>query len=522
MTQSKVDFIIEELRRGNMEAAQLIEPMYDLIELENAEAYERSMQPFPRPLRLIFAVEAYMAEVYNGGHEQFFFNSSGVVWQDALEGLKVIGAVNAAAILERAVSKMKHPIPDDTAERRAMMDELEEELFEEDDDALYALDMDLPELEKEFVRRNAAELVQEGLLVELRYYFQKCSDCSLHPAYKQRLELLTDLPLTQGLVDYLCEKATSTKHWPELRFAHLRILLLNESSRSFDLKQWYLDGWKRSRRLWLRLYFVRGYASYATEGEMQPVMKRFGELLHKSHDYVDYADILSCAGLPYLAEQYGYPCVLDALETAKAECEKIDPLLRNRWTTNERLEHVDLVSGWEAFAREKAYLAKIGAETAEETHGAINGISQDVIALKPDRKYNVTVECTIQQSAFPTVPTLSLPEGAEGYIMLDVDRYSGIPGLSARKSTKLSARMKPKAPGYFLVESDAGELCISFQGWVPSANGQGEWKESTALPALVMKREQLAPNKIRYGCTAAMEPRFNCFVFTVEWKEVQP
>ena len=290
MAQKEVYFTQEELHSGNIEAVQAIEPMLEMINLENAEAYEQSMQPYTRPQRLIFAVEVYMAEVYNGGHEQFFFNSSGVAWQDALE-------------------------------------------------------------------------------------------------------------------------------------------------------------------------------------------------------------------------------------IAKAEYEKIDPLLRGRWTTNEQLEHVDLVSGWEAFARDKAYLAKIGAEEATEKSGIPDGISMDVIALNPNRQYSVTVECTIQQSAFPTVPTLSLPEGADGSIMLDMQRYAGIPGLEARKSTKLSARLNQKTPGYFLVESAAGELRISFQGWVPSAGGQGEWKESTALPALVMKRDQLAPNKIRYGCTAAMEPHFNCFVFTVEWKE---
>ena len=80
-------------------------------------------------------------------------------------------------------------------------------------------------------------------LSELQHYFKKCSDCSLHPDYIVRMRALLDQPLTQELVDYLCEKSTSTKHWPELRFAHLRILLLNQSSHSFDLKQWYFDSW---------------------------------------------------------------------------------------------------------------------------------------------------------------------------------------------------------------------------------------------------------------------------------------
>lgn len=74
-------------------------------------------------------------------------------------------------------------------------------------------------------------------LSELQFYFKKCSDCALYPEYTARLHALLDQPLTQELVDYLCEKTTSAKHWPELRFAHLRILLLNETARAFDLKQ---------------------------------------------------------------------------------------------------------------------------------------------------------------------------------------------------------------------------------------------------------------------------------------------
>ena len=67
-------------------------------------------------------------------------------------------------------------------------------------------------------------------LSELQFYFKKCSDCALHPEYTARLHALLDQPLTQELVDYLCEKAASAKHWPELRFAHLRILLLAGSA----------------------------------------------------------------------------------------------------------------------------------------------------------------------------------------------------------------------------------------------------------------------------------------------------
>lgn len=161
MAQNDVYFTKEELQSGNVEAVQAVEPMIDLINLENAEAYEQSMQPYTRAQRLIFAVEVYAAEVYNGGHEQFFFNSSGVVWRDALEGLKAIGALETAEILERVVRKLKSKIPDDADKRRAMLEKLEEGLLEEEDDAFYAMETDLAELEQAYLCKHAADFVLE-------------------------------------------------------------------------------------------------------------------------------------------------------------------------------------------------------------------------------------------------------------------------------------------------------------------------------------------------------------------------
>ena len=360
-------------------------------------------------------------------------------------------------------------------------------------------------------------------LSELQSDFKKCSDWLLHPEYTVRLHTLLDQPLTQELVDYLCEKATSTKHWPELRFAHLRILLLNQSSRNFNLKQWYFDSWKRSRRLWLRMFYLRGYAMYATEREMEPVMKRFAELLRRNHDYQDYEDILSCAGLPYLAREYGYPCFCRTLAIAREEYEKIDPLLRGWWTMNEQLETVELLSNAETDARMKAFLAKprgAAAETAGPTNG---GIDRDIIQLEPHSCYSITLGCSVFREELPTVPTLSVTEDSKGYIQFDTSRYPAALQMADKKSTKLSARLNTKVQAPFIVYTEDGTLNITFQSWVLFTDGKGgSWHESTALPAFSMHREQIAHNKIRYGCNAAGHPEeFDCFVFTVAWKPLQ-
>jgi len=153
------NYTYAELIAGTVEAFQVLEPMYDLVDLSDGAAYECSMKPFPRPMRLLFAVDSYMAEVYNGGHDQFFFNSTGVVWKDALEGLEAIGSKEAYAIFRRVIGRFTCEIPDDADARRDMMDEIEDGLFDEDDQAFYDMTEDLSELENAYIQRNADAFV---------------------------------------------------------------------------------------------------------------------------------------------------------------------------------------------------------------------------------------------------------------------------------------------------------------------------------------------------------------------------
>lgn len=182
------------------------------------------------------------------------------------------------------------------------------------------------------------------LLSELVRTFNKCSDCLMHPDYIAILNKLCNIELSQELVDYLCNKITSKKHIWEIRFDHLRILLLNPSAKAFDLKEFYYENLKKCRRLAMKIFFIRGYAIYASEEELIPIMEKLQISLEKNHDYIDYNYILSVAGLPYLVNKYGYDCFVMSLEKAQEEHERIDPLLRGYFTINTNLEQVTLLS----------------------------------------------------------------------------------------------------------------------------------------------------------------------------------
>ena len=200
--------------------------------------------------------------------------------------------------------------------------------------------------------------MNDNVLSAMERTFKKCSDCLLHPDYIANLKKLGDIDLTQELIDYLCDKTTSKKHIWEIRLEHLRILLLNPSAKAFDLKDFYFENLKKCRRLAMKIFFIRGYAIYASEAELNPVMDNFRRNLEKNHDYIDYNYLLSVAGIPYLVDTYGYDCFVRTLEKAEEEHQRIDPLLRGYFTLNINLEQVDLLSIEEVRRRLERFLEK--------------------------------------------------------------------------------------------------------------------------------------------------------------------
>ena len=108
----------------------------------------------------------------------------------------------------------------------------------------------------------------------------------------------------------------------------------------------------------MKIFYIRGYAIYASEEELNPVMEKFRKSLDKNHDYIDYSYLLSVAGIPCLVDTYGYDCFVKTLEKAKEEYRRISPLLRGYFTLNTNLEQVNLLSIEEIRRRLERFLEK--------------------------------------------------------------------------------------------------------------------------------------------------------------------
>lgn len=169
----------EELRDID-DVFNVIEPAYWTIDIyETHEHYLKTAQTFTQEMRYLNAVFWYMAEVRNGGHSQFLFNSTGIVWEDALNGFKLFGLPEHAQNLQKVVDFFEGKIPFDREKRQELLDELEgcgdeDDEYDEDeeeenafcetcdacDDFLYANDPE--EVLLDFVKQNVEKFVFEG------------------------------------------------------------------------------------------------------------------------------------------------------------------------------------------------------------------------------------------------------------------------------------------------------------------------------------------------------------------------
>ena len=163
-------------------------------------------------------------------------------------------------------------------------------------------------------------------------------------------------------MEYLCFQIDNPKNKRscELRFIHLQPLFLNPTVQDFDLKEYLFSHIVKCRRLWLKLFYIRAYSIFATENELIPVMRKFEASLQRMHDYQDYEQILSKAGLPYLCEKYGYDCFHHALSVAEKEYLNIDPLLRGFFTLDEEGNMIEILTPQQCHERLDTFLRKIG------------------------------------------------------------------------------------------------------------------------------------------------------------------
>lgn len=70
--------------------------------VNKAHAKENGFDSLTKEEKLYYSVGVFEGEVYNGGMETFFWNSSGELYAEVIEGLKVLKADNSLLLLKQA------------------------------------------------------------------------------------------------------------------------------------------------------------------------------------------------------------------------------------------------------------------------------------------------------------------------------------------------------------------------------------------------------------------------------------
>ena len=125
----------EQIDSGDIQA--VITPLWWTVSIYDGETemYD-ALERFTEPQKYVWAIQWYCSEVENGGHDQFFFNSTGIVWQLALEALQEIGCSVVEEILTEAAHRLGGTPSFDREERiqemqrhNAEFDDLDEEFY---------------------------------------------------------------------------------------------------------------------------------------------------------------------------------------------------------------------------------------------------------------------------------------------------------------------------------------------------------------------------------------------------------
>lgn len=103
----------------------VIEKAYDSVDIYSGEhAFLAHFRPLPDYVRHLLAAHWCRSEVDNGGFDQFFLNSTGVLAPEAVSGFRAIGLMDAADVVAVAISRFGGNYPRDQDVRNEAMKSL--------------------------------------------------------------------------------------------------------------------------------------------------------------------------------------------------------------------------------------------------------------------------------------------------------------------------------------------------------------------------------------------------------------
>ena len=113
---------------------EVIHPAWWTINIyDGEEAYRKSLANLSEGQIHLVTTTWHITEVCNGGHYQFYTNSTGIVWREALAGYRALGLGELADILQEAADRYGGHLSLDQTERENQLDSGNDDLDDLDD-----------------------------------------------------------------------------------------------------------------------------------------------------------------------------------------------------------------------------------------------------------------------------------------------------------------------------------------------------------------------------------------------------
>jgi len=143
----------------------IIDPLWSSVDTGHEEQYVEGLKRFSLPQQYVFAICWYRGEVNNGGHEQFYGNSAGIVWDEAAAGLDEVGAPELRAILDESAKRMGGRPSKNQKGRFEQLKALTPN-FDDLDERFYELEgsNDFDSLLLDYVKKNRASFCFDGMV----------------------------------------------------------------------------------------------------------------------------------------------------------------------------------------------------------------------------------------------------------------------------------------------------------------------------------------------------------------------
>lgn len=142
---------------------RIIEPLWWSVSIyDGMGKYLLDLSNYSKQQKYIWAIKWYDGEVNNGGHYQFYSNSTGIVWKDAMDGFKEIGFTEAYEIILESTKRFGLPPSRSRDIRNEQMEDINLD-FDDLDSRYYKLD-DLESRLLSYIRENREHFYFEGLI----------------------------------------------------------------------------------------------------------------------------------------------------------------------------------------------------------------------------------------------------------------------------------------------------------------------------------------------------------------------